>query len=211
MSRNQSIFFVLVINLVSIAFILSAFVTQGLSARTVGASLLIACFGIFSIGGVMYAGRAMWGWPLQETTAYLRWERAFIIAAIVATVLGLVLLEDLLRAAGDTYLARLGMVAFLFAAGQAVVAEGLYLGKNDWHYPLIVVYAVIGFVAQAAFGVALLQTNLVSAGVGWATILWNIGWLVMLVIFSRNNIYFPVLHHVAPLIIGIALLSTNPI
>jgi len=47
---------------------------------------------------------------------------------------------------------------------------------------------------------------LVAAWIGWVTILWNIAWLVVLTLFARRDIYFPVLHHVMPLVIGIALL-----
>jgi hypothetical protein len=87
-----------------------------------------------------------------------------------------------------------------------IVAETAYLGKRDWIYPQIVLYVVLGFLAQAALGASLLQTGLVAGWVGWFTIIWNLACLVLLLIFSPRNIYFPVLHHLAPLIIGIALL-----
>jgi hypothetical protein len=36
-------------------------------------------------------------------------------------------------------------------------------------------------------------------------------WLVVLPVITPRDIYFPVLHHVMPLMIGIALLSKAPI
>jgi hypothetical protein len=35
---------------------------------------------------------------------------------------------------------------------------------------------------------------------------WNLGWLVALPILSPGDLYFPVLHHPVPLLVGIALL-----
>jgi hypothetical protein len=73
-------------------------------------------------------------------------------------------------------------------------------------YGSIVMYVLLAFLAQAAFGVSLLRTGLLPGWVGWATIVWNLAWLVVLPIVSPRDIYYPVLHHVAPLLIGIALL-----
>jgi hypothetical protein len=205
-SRNGAITIAVLIALGAGLALLSAIATQGLSARTIAASLLVLSFVLFSFGGALYAGRAMWNWEIKETSSHLIWERGFVIVAVLVTVLGLALLEDMLRTAGDSVLLRLGMVAYLFGAVVVVVAETAYIGKRDWIYPQVVVYVVLAFLAQAVFGVALLRTGVVAGWVGWATIIWNLAWLVVLPIISRRDIYYPVLHHVAPLIIGIALL-----
>ncbi len=186
--------------------LLSAIAAQGLSMRTVAASLLVLCFVVFTLGGVLFTGRAFLNWQIDATSPHLMWERGFVIGGVLATVLGLALLEDMLRAAGEPVLSRLGMVAYLFGAVVVVVAETTYLGKRDWIYPQIVLYVVLAFLAQAALGVSLLQTELVAVWAGWATVLWNLGWLVVMLIVRPRDIYYPVLHHVAPLIIGIALL-----
>ena len=73
-------------------------------------------------------------------------------------------------------------------------------------YALIVIYVVLAFLAQAVLGGSLLQSGLLAAWIGWLAILWNIAWLVALPVTSPRDIYFPVLHHVMPLVIGIALL-----
>lgn len=186
--------------------LLSAIAAQGLSARTAAASLLILCFVVFTFGGVLFMGRAFLKWPIAETSSHLLWERGFVICGVLATVLGLALLEDMLRAAGEPVLSRLGMMTYLFGAVIVVAAETAYLSKRDWIYPQIVLYVVLAFLAQAAFGASLLQTGLVAGWAGWAAILWNLGWLLVMLIVRPRDIYFPVLHHVAPLIIGIALL-----
>lgn len=186
--------------------LLSAIAAQGLSARTATASLLVLCFVVFTFGGVLFTGRAFLKWPINETSSHLLWERGLVIGGVLATVLGLALLEDMLRAAGEPVLSRLGIVAYLFGAVVVVAAETAYLGKREWIYPQIVLYVVLAFLAQAAFGASLLQTGLVASWAGWATILWNLGWLLVMLIVRPRDIYYPVLHHVAPLMMGIALL-----
>lgn len=133
---------------VTIAFVIGAglallttLASQGLSTRTVTASLLILCFVVFTVGGMLFTGRAFLKWEIDASSSHLIWERGFVIAAVLATVLGLALLEDMLRAAGDSFLARLGMVAYLFGAMVVVVAETAYLGKHDWLYPQVVLYS----------------------------------------------------------------------
>ena len=207
MSRNGVITLTILIALGAGLALLSAIAAQGLSTRTVAASLLVLCFVVFTFGGVLYAGRAFLKWQIDETSSHLIWERGFVIGGVLATVLGLALLEDMLRVAGEPVLSRLGMVAYLFGAVIAIVAETAYLGKRDWMYPQIVLYVVLAFLAQAAFGASLLQTGLVAGWVGWTTIIWNIGWLFVMLFVRPPDIYFPVLHHVAPLIIGVALLT----
>ena len=180
-----------------------------LSERQITAILLIACAAIFLVGGILYSGRAIWKWPVGETDGYLRWERGSVILAVLVTAFGLVLLADLLRAAGDPVIARLGMVTYLIGAVVVVVAETAYLHNRQWVYAQIVLYVVLALLAQAAFGLSLLQTGLVPGWAGWATLIWNLFWLVVLPIATRSNMYYPALHHAAPLVIGIALLTSG--
>ena len=139
--------------------------------------------------------------------AYFLWERSLVMAAVVCTAMGFVLLADYLQSAG--ILARTGATVYLFAGTLAVAAEALSLSQGfDKHRALIVVYVVFAFLAQAAIGAALLQAGVLPAWIGWLAIVWNIGWLVVLPLVSRRDMYFPVLHHFMPLVIGIALLWT---
>lgn len=207
MSRNGLMGFTLVIAAFCTLALLNALVTQGFSERTLTAVLLAMSFVVFTVGGMLYAGRAFLNWQPDTGSSQLVWERGLIIAAVIATVLGLALLENMLHAAGERIWSRLGIATYLLGAVIILAAETAYLGKGDWVYPQIVLYVVLGFGAQAAFGVSLLQTGLVASWTGWVTILWNLGGLSVMLLVRPRDIYFPVLHHVTPLLIGVALMT----
>src|SRR6185503_4944229 len=177
------------------------------SERIAAGWLLLASDLVFSVGGILITGRAIWKWPAAATPAYLRWERGVVIAALLTAVIGLVLLERMLEAAGDRVLAPSGMALFLIGAVVVIVAETSYLTRQEWNYPPIVAFVVLAFLGQAVFGAALLRMGLLPGWVGWATILWNLGWLVVLPLARPQDMYFPWLHYAAPVLIGIALLS----
>ncbi len=152
--RTRAVITLSVAVAVIVALVLLAVIYgQDFSERAIAASLLILSFVVFGVGGLLYTGRDIWKWPAGQTPGYLRWERGFVITAVLATVLGLVLLEDILHSAGDAGVARLGMVTYVFGAVVVVVAETSYLGNRAWVYPQIVLYVVLAFLAQAAFGV----------------------------------------------------------
>jgi hypothetical protein len=134
------------------------------------------------------------------------WERSGWLAAVFLTALGLILLEGSLLETKGRVLARLGASTYFFGAVLVVVAEAFRLPWDQPSYALIVIYVVLAFLGQTAVGVALLQSQLLPSWVGWTTITWNIGWLVALPIFSPDDLYYPLLHHMAPLVIGIMLL-----
>lgn len=176
------------------------------SERRLTASLLIFCGIVFLAAGYLFTARAIWKLPTAQTELHLRWERGIVIAAFLISVLGFALLENLLRDAGERVFARLALAIYLISAAVLVVAETNFLGNRGLMYPQIVAQVVLAFLAQAAFGAALLRTGLVASWAGWAAVLWNIGLLIIMPIFYPQNMYFPWLHYVAPLIIGIALL-----
>lgn len=172
--------------------------------RVVGGTLMILSWIVFAVGGYLFMNRAIRKRPAAQSTRYLQIERGFVIAALLLLVLGLALLERILEAAGDAILAPLAMVTFLVGAVSVIVAESMFLNGREWLYPSVIIYVVLAFLAQAAFGVALLETRLLPLWVGWATIVWNLAWLIILPI-RRKDMYYPWLHHTAPLVIGIAL------
>jgi hypothetical protein len=108
-----------------------------LSERQIAAGLLILSCLVFAVGGILFTGRAFLKWPAAQTSGYLIWERGFVIASVLVNVLGLVLLADILRAAGDPVVGRLGMIAYGFGAAIVVVAETSYLSKQEWLYAQI--------------------------------------------------------------------------
>jgi hypothetical protein len=179
-------------------------------ARAAGLILVLGF--VANFGGVlMFSLRqsAAGGWA--ATQSFFVTERLFIIAAVILTALGYVLLEGEFQGKDGCVLARIGASAYFFAATLIVTAEllGLNLGSDVREFgPL---YVVIAFLAGASIGGALLRSRLLPTWIGWTAVIWSIGWLVILLLFSPIGIYFPVLHHVLPLVIGIALLTRRSV
>ncbi len=175
-------------------------------ARISGAVLVLGSLTFLPAGFMFVFRGGMNGRPLPSQ-AYFVIERGFVMAAVVLTAVGLALFEGYLQGSGGHVLARTGATMYLFGAILVVAAEALSLrGGYDKHFPLIAVYIVLAFLAQAAIGGALLQTGVLAAWVGWLTIVWNLALLVWLPLAHRRDIYFPWVHHFMPLVVGIALL-----
>jgi hypothetical protein len=138
---------------------------------------------------------------------YYLWERGLFMGAVVLTTIGFVLLEGHLDTTAGRILARTGAMTYVFAGILGVTAEALDLsGASQNLYPLFVVHVVLAFLGQAAIGGALWQSRIVAAWISWATILWNLAWLVVLPLVTPRDIYFPILHDLMPLLIGVPLL-----
>jgi hypothetical protein len=183
-------------------------IEEGLvSVQGVAGWLLIFSGILFLPGGMLYTGRAIWKWPAAQSQSYLYWERGFVMVAILVATLGLVLLERLLVAAGDETLSSIGVAIFLIGVVLVLAAETLSLGRQAEIYAMIVVFIILAFLGQAAVGASILRTGFLPAWVGWGTVLWNLAWLVILPIARPDDMYYPWLHYVSPLLIGIALLS----
>lgn len=176
------------------------------SEQRLSGILLIISSIVFLVAATLFTIRVIWGLPMGGTPAYYRWERGFVIAALLIAVLGLTLLKGILENVGDSILAPMGLVLFFAAAVLAVVAETVSLNRQEIIYPTIVVFVILAFLGQAFFGLALLRTGLLPAWVGWTTVIWNLAWLVILPINRPQDMYYPWLHYVVPLLIGIALL-----
>jgi hypothetical protein len=174
-------------------------------------TLLILSFVALAVGATMYWIRGGTRGGAPPTQVYFMWERSFIITAVVLTALGLALLDGLLQNSAGRVLARAGASAYLFGGVLVVTAEASSISQGlhkDWsgqNWALAIIYVVLAFLAQAAIGGSLLQADLLPPWIGWATVAWSIGWLLVFVI-KRGDIYFPVLHHVMPLFIGVALI-----
>lgn len=72
-----------------------------------------------------------------------------------------------------------------------------------WGFRLFYASAAIGFLALASYGGALLQTELVPAWAGWATIFFCLALLVQLLFTGAT---LPAFHYVPPLMVGALLL-----
>lgn len=133
-------------------------------------------------------------------------ERAFIMAAVILTAIGLVLLKEHLTAGPAHAWVLVGAHVYLFGAILIVTAEALGLSGMDASRALVVMYVVLALVGQVAVGIAIVRSGTLPGFLGWATIVWNVSWLIHLPFASPSQVYVPVLHHVMPLAIGIVLL-----
>ena len=174
-------------------------------------TILVLGFVALAAGASMYVARGGMRGGTAPNRAYHVAERSFIIAAVILTAIGLVLLSDLLQGSDGAVLARAGAVAYLFGGVLVVTAEASALGQGvneGWSeqlWALAITYVVVALVAQAVVGASLLMAGLLPAWVGWVTMGWNIGFLVLYLV-KRGDIYTPVVHHLMTLIIGAALL-----
>ncbi len=169
--------------------------------------VLAAGFAANLAGVLMFLYRGGLQSAAPPSPGYFVWERGFIMGSVILTAIGLMLFEGYLQSTNGYVLARAGATTYLIGAIFIVAAEALTLNPGPQNlYPLIVLSVVLALLAQALVGAALLQAGLLPAWVGWVTILWNITWLVILPLTSPRDMYYPILHHIMPLVIGIALL-----
>jgi hypothetical protein len=184
--------------------------------RLTGALLLLgSLLGLAGVGlyvNVYYGGA-------QFLPGYVIWERSLIAVAAVALLFGFARLATALRAAGERRfswiglgLLALGTVVTLVVEGSTIVAEQTTgaQAEPDWVLPLIWTFVALTFVGQAAFGAALLQTTLASRWVGWLLLIWNLGWLAAMAVFSARDPYYPVLFYLSPLALGLLLRTAEP-
>ena len=150
----------------------------------------------------------------------------FVLVGWVVAALGYVMLASLLREAGDPMISTLAALLFLLAIGAANVFWALWVTPTllaaeetarttimPAYYPTLQlaaeaslgVYQVLGLLATAGFGWALLQTGLLPSWVGWLTLAWGVVWAGVHV---RSQETIPLLPMVMQLVMGIALLLT---
>jgi hypothetical protein len=179
-----------------------------LNTPRVAGALLALSFFVFLPGGLLFAGRNGMAGNLAPSFAYFAWERGFVAAAAAATALGFVALSTVLGEAQRDALfpARLAAAVYAVATGCLLVGEAMRLRGGQAPYALIVAYVVLAFLIQAAFGVILVRSGLLPVWIGWAALVWNVAWLVVLPIVAPQDIYFPVVHHFVPLLVGVPLL-----
>jgi hypothetical protein len=175
--------------------------------RTAGLVLLLGVIATFP-GLMMFWVRGGQRGGAPRSRAHYVTERASIMAGAGLTAIGFVLLADYLQTTAGRSLAIGGAAAYFFGSVLIVAAEALNLTLGyEQIYGLVVSFVVSACLAQIAIGGALLQAGSIAAWIGWVTILWNAAGLIGLSLFSRRDMYFPVLHQVAPLVIGLALLG----
>jgi len=182
--------------------------------RLTSALLLLGC--LCGLGGRGMINKINYGGS-QFLPGYLIWERSLIAAAAVALLLGFVRLATALRAAGEHRFSWIGLGTLALGTVLTLVLEGsaILTGQENgtqsglgWML-LIWAFVVLTFLGQAAFGAALLQVALLPRWAGWLLIIWNLGWLMVVVVFSARDPYYPGLFYPCPLVLGLLLLRPS--
>jgi hypothetical protein len=181
-------------------------VRELISEQVVAGWLLILSALIFLPAGILYSGRAIWQWPRAQTQGYLYWERGLVIAAILVATLGFLLLTQRLESAGDRIVAPSAMLLVMVGTVLVVTAETYYLSQQQWISAAVSVFIFLSLLGQAAFGASILRTSFLPGWVGWISVAWGLAWMIILPVARSQNMYYPWLHYVVPLIIGISLL-----
>lgn len=167
---------------------------------------LIVGFAAMLAGALLFISRPE-GLAPGQPGGRLIVERALLMVAVVLNAVGLLLLAEHLGSSHAQVWARSGAYLYLIAAGMILTAEGLGLSGQPHPYPLVVGYVVLALIAQAAVGVAIVRSGSPAQLLGWIVAGWNLAFLIILPTVSPRDMYFPVVHHLMPLAIGISLLS----
>jgi hypothetical protein len=159
----------------------------------------------------------------KHTDAY-RWGCRIVLTGWIVGALAYVMVAGLLRDSGDSMISTLASVLFLMAIVLAVVFWAFHMSptvlaaeelartsKMPMDYEILQVsaetslgvYQLLGLLATAGFGWALLQTGVVPSWVGWVTLGWGVLWAA---VFVKTANGFPLLPMVVQVVIGIALL-----
>jgi hypothetical protein len=159
----------------------------------------------------------------RHTDEY-RWGFRIILIGWVVAALGYVMLAVLLRDAGDPIISTLASVLFLIGIASAFVfwsfsvmvnvlaAEEMARTSNVPAYYEILqlsaesslgIYQLLGLLATAGFGWALLQTGMLPSWVGWMTLGFGVVWAG---VFLKTSEAIPLLPMVMQVVIGISLL-----
>lgn len=170
--------------------------------------LMLVGFVAMSAGGILWStGRG----NDYTGTARHAWERGLIINAVVLTAIGLLLLAEYLRDTRGHPLALTGAVTYLLGGVLAVASEASNIAGLPGSYAQTVIYVVLAFLGQAVIGVSLIQSRTYPSAVGWATLGWNLVWLIILPITTPGDISFPILHHIMPAVMAVPLLTASVI
>jgi hypothetical protein len=160
---------------------------------------------------------------IARHTGPYRWGCRLVLAGWIVAASGYVLLAVSLHEAGDGAISTLAATVFLIAIAAAIVFWAFHVSPTIWaaaetartsvvpqHYEILEVsaeaslrvYVVLGLLATAGFGWALLQTGMLPSWVGWLAVAWGLLWSGVTL---RGAEGIPLLPMVIPAVIGVAL------
>ena len=196
-----------------------------------GAVIFFASVSIPLLSGL---GVRVWNAPLPEhleriasnRSAWL-WTNRGIVAGVLLTAVGLGGLTALLREAGDGLLGQTGLLFFALGvtfwiielafrlsvtvwAAETAASSGappaFFEPLQHWMGTLFFLYMALAYLGTAVYGGALLQTAMLPAWVGWVTLGAGLFGALSFATGLPTIFTIPAGVHLAPLVIGIALL-----
>lgn len=176
------------------------------SYSNLSAFSLILGFGVLMVGVFLFLSRPV-DMSLAPAARRLILERGVIGLAAVLNAVELLLLSEHLASSSGGAWARTGAYVLLIGTILLLNAEALGLSQPANTCPLIVAYVYLALLGQAAVGLGITLSGELPAPLGWATFAWNLAWLAILPLATPGDVYFPVLHHLMPLAIGVSLLA----
>jgi hypothetical protein len=142
-----------------------------LEERRVAGSLLVTGFAILVVAAFLYGYGA---YPAGHG-----WQSNALTVGLVLTLLGLAAFQVVLTESGDRLLARLGTIAYLVGVVVWIVDDALDLAGGGFIFELERDYVVLACLAIAAFGGAILRTQILPRWVGGAAVAWAVVWAVL--------------------------------
>ncbi|MDX1510497.1 MAG: hypothetical protein R3249_04070 [Nitriliruptorales bacterium] len=174
-----------------------------------------AAIGLLLAFVAMIAGATIWATAGGQDgstpgTARHAWERGLLMAAIVLTVLGLLLLAWSLRGSPGFGLVLAGATVSAIAGALGLVEEASTVSPSfaaaGW---VLTTYVFLAFAGQGIVGFGLVQFGGRLTAAGWILVAWNIAWPLIVLTFSGDDLYYPVLHHFVLPAVSIPLLTVN--
>jgi len=144
-----------------------------------GKSARIAGWLLLAGSAFLVAAAVLFGAGADSSADMGRWQGAALDVGLVLTLFGLIAFDEVLRDRGERLLPRIAVAAFAIGVTCFIVADAIAQGGGRFVFELERAYVVLGCVAIAAFGWAIVRTGVVSIRLGWAAILWAAAWAVL--------------------------------
>ena len=171
-------------------------------SRLTAAKLLFLLTFLFGLAGIiLFNGRENAG-----SFDYFELERVLILASWLMAVAGAALLVGVGSRLRRPALLVTGAVLLAIGALMAAIAE-LSLLTREFRVASVwgMAFASLLFVGGALTGSGLLSNRLVPSWIAWTVTGWNILLWVALLVVSREDMYYPGLHYIPLLLIGISI------
>ncbi|MFQ5923557.1 MAG: hypothetical protein ACE5M4_12010, partial [Anaerolineales bacterium] len=182
------------------------------AALTVSTLILVAAFALLVARRALPAVFALLEGSLEEVAQHVSTFRSVNLmygAGWILQLLGFGMLTIRLREIGDGTISSLALILLGFAAMLGALEATFHMSVTTWaaqeaartsnvpsfyeplrhwvNVSIQQIYTVLGLLALAGYGWALIQTELVPLWVGWASMGWGLVWIVAL-LMTRGTI-----------------------